>query len=1002
MAEIIQPSFAKGELSPALFGRVDTAAFQVGLAKALNCIIHTFGGVSRRPGTRFIGPVADHGVTPRLIEFQFKTTDKYILEFGDMYMRVIRDDGHVLFVRDHDITGATQANPVVITAPNHTFVNDMIVEITNVVGMTELNGNQYTVANVSGDTFELSGVDGTGFTAYTSGGEATQRANITAISNANPVAITIPAHGFVENDEVFISGVGGTTELNNNRYYIANVTANTFELTNQITGANIDGTAFGVFTSGGTVARVFEIVTPYRAADLFELNFTQSADVMTIVHRNYRIRRLSRRDNDDWTLEELELGPSIDSPADVDFTVNTAGSDVDRYQVTALDRETNEESLPGLSDLERTITAATQADPVVVTTSAAHGYVTGDEVQIDNVVGMTELNGVRFVVSNETATTFELTTVAGDNIDGTNFTAYVSGGIVRTNFIELSQGAAKDATITWTAVSGAGRYAIYRRRNGIYGVIGETELTTFDDNNIVPDTAEAPPTARDPFFNDDDQPGAVGFFEQRLVFGGSLNGPDTTEYSQTGNQTNFNKSQPLRQDDAFDATLNSQQVNEIRHYITQNDLLVFTSGSEWRVNSGPDAAFGFDTIKQKPQTYWGSSFIRPLIIGNTILYITEDNANVRSFGFSLQLDGYTGSNLNILSQHLLLGHTLLDWSHVRIPESRLYMVRDDGDLLSLSFDQEQEVIAWAPWETSGEFQATASLRGGGAEGEDSTYFVVKRTVNGLTVRYIEVARQRFIDDVRDAFFVDSGLSLDNPVAISNVSLTNPVVITATAHGFSDGDEVDIFDIRWVPNIDSKGNETQPDQLNRRRYTVQNSTTDTFEVNVDGTAFNGYVNNGTARKAVSTVTGLEHLEGRAVACLADGNVISNLTVSNASVTLPRKFSRIHIGLPYTTDIETLNLEAPQGTIQGYDKHIPKVVIRFYKSRGLLVGTRSDQLVAIKQRENEAYGDPTALLTGDKEVRLFSNNTVEGRIFMRQRDPLPTTILAVVPSVEVGED
>ena len=1002
MAEIIQPSYAKGELSPALFGRVDTAAYQVGLSKARNCIIHTFGGVSRRPGTGFIGPVADHDITPRLIEFQFKTTDKYILEFGDMYMRVIRDDGHVLFVRDHNITGATQANPVVITAPSHTFVNGMTVQIEDVVGMTELNGNQYTVANVSGDTFELSGVDGTGFTAYTSGGEATQVVNISAASNTSPVVITSNNHGFANNDEVFISGVGGMTELNGNRYYIANVTTNTFELTNQITGANIDGSSFGVFTSGGTVARVFEIVTPYRAADLFELNFTQSADVMTIVHPSYRIRQLKRFDNDDWVLEQLDLGPTVDSPADMTVTVNTTGSTAQRYQVTAIDRETEEESLPALNDVEQIITAATQANPVVVT-SATHGYIEGDEIQIDNIVGMTELNALRFVVSNPTTNTFELTTVEGDAIDGTSFTAYISGGIARSTFVEVTNSTiSPNNTVAWSVVTGAGRYAVYRRRNGIYGIIGETELLSFEDDNILPDTSETPPTFRDPFFNDDEQPGAVGFFEQRLVFGGSLATPDTSEFSQTGNQTNFNKSQPLRADDAITSTLNSQQVNEIRHYVTQNDLLVFTSGSEWRINSGPDAAFAFDTIKQKPQTYWGISFIRPLIIGNTILYVTEDNANVRSFGFSLQLDGYTGSNLNILSQHLLLGRTITDWSSVRIPESRIYMIRDDGQVLALSFDQEQEVIAWAPWDTSGEFQATASLRGGGVKGEDSTYFVTKRTVNGLTVRYIEVARQRFFDDVRDAFFVDSGLSFDNPKAITNVSLTNPVVVTAVDHGFSNDDEIDIFDIEWTANVDSLGNETQPDQLNRRRYTIQNVTTDTFEINVDGTGFNSYVMNGTARLAAQTFSGIDHLEGRTVACLADGNVISNLVVTNGSVTLPRKFSRVHIGLPYVTDIETLNMEAPSGTIQGYDKQIAKVVIRFYKSRGLFVGVNSNDLVEIKQRENEAYGDPTELLTGDKEVRLFANNTLEGRVFMRQTNPLPTTILATIPSVEVGED
>lgn len=935
MPEIIQPSFAKGELAPELHGRVDTAAYRIGLATARNAIVHTYGGISRRPGSQYIGPVADHTYAPRLIEFQFKTDDNYILEFGDAYMRVIRDEGHVT-TEEATITGITQANPAVVT---------------------------------------------------TSG-----------------------SHGYSNNDEVYIEGVSGMTEVNQNRYYIANVTATTFELTDQITGANVDSTGFTAYSSGGTVAKIFELVTPYAIEDLPEVKFTQSADVMTLVHPFYNPRELSRTDHDAWSIDEIPIGPDIDSPADITVTVNTSGSETDRYKVTAISRETGEESVSGLEDTEATITGITQASPGVVTTSGSHGYSDGDEIQIDNVVGMTEVNTQRYIVANKTSTTFELTDRDGFDIDTSGFTAYSSAGITRRTFNIITTGAAtKDNTLAWTAVTGAGRYAVYRYDNGIYGLIGETETNSFLDDDITPDLSDSPPTYRDPFPSSLDNPGAVGYYEQRRVFGGSLNSPDTSEFSQPGNQANFNKTQPTRDDDAITATLNSQQVNEIRHYVALNDLLVFTSGSEWRLDAGNDVAFTPETIRQKPQTYWGASHLPPQVSGNVVLFVEENENTVRSIGYSFALDGYTGNNLGILSQHLLFGHTLVDWCYTHSPEGRLYIVRDDGDILAMSFDQEQEVIAWTHWDTSGDYEAISRLRHGGDNINDRIYTVVKRTVNGNTVRYIEKLEQEFFDDVRDCFFVDSGLSYDEPVTISDVDIANPVVVTtSSAHGFSDGDEVDLYDIVWEPDTDEFSNETQPDQLNKRRYVVANKTATTFELtdsdgnDIDGTAFNDYVSGGTARLAVDSVSGLEHLEGREVKCLADGNIVSGLTVSDASVTLPRKFSRIHIGLANVCDIETLNVEVPSGgTIQGFDKKINKVTLKMLKSRGGYYGPDVNNLVEFKQRKFEALGAPTDMLTGEAEIYLKPSWNSNGRVFIRQDEPLPLTILAIIPSIQTGE-
>ena len=224
-------SFTAGEISPRLEGRVNIEKYTEGLSELTNMVVMPHGGVTRRPGTEYLGEVSDSSVKTRLIPFQFKTSDTYILEFGDQTMRVYRNDLQVLNGTDKNITGATQADPGVITSASH---------------------------------------------------------------------------GFSDGDEVYIDSLGGMTELNNRNYKIANSTTNTFTL-QDLFGNDIDTTGFTAYTSGGTATEIYEIATPYAAADLFDLRFAQSADTMYIVHPSYDIRTLTRTDHNAWTFATFTI-----------------------------------------------------------------------------------------------------------------------------------------------------------------------------------------------------------------------------------------------------------------------------------------------------------------------------------------------------------------------------------------------------------------------------------------------------------------------------------------------------------------------------------------------------------------------------------------------------------------------------------------------------------------------------------------------------------------------
>lgn len=1024
MPSVILPAFSRGEISPSAYGRVDTEMYQAALRKARNVIVHTTGGISNRPGTVFIGPVKTHTAKTYLFPFQFKIADQYVLEFGNLYMRVIRNDGHVL-ESTKTITNVTQASTAVVTSTSHGYSND---------------------------------------------------------------------------DEVYITGIGGMTELNGNRYVVANKAADTFELTHQVTGNNINSTGFTAYTSGGTSAKIYEITTPYITADIPNLKMVQSADTITITHRSYESRDLTRTGHAAWTLAVNTYAPVINAPGSLSVAViNTTGTRIVKYAVTAIDKDTLEESLTATAH-SKNITGITKANPAVVT-ATSHGYDNGDEVLIASVGGMTELNGRRFIIINVTANTFELR-----DEDSSSHTTYTSGGTVVVGYYKITNSRGSNNTskddhnqITWAAVSNADRYKVYANRAefGIFGLIRETKSLTLNDyieegntqTAILPDLSLTPPTFRNPFFLSGTYPGTSSYFEQRQVYGGSTNNPDTSYYSQVGHRLNMSISIPSVSSDAITATLPAREVHEIRHFVPKNDLIVFTLGGEWRINATGDAGFEAASLRQKLQSTWGCSHIVPLITGSSILFVPDNLITVRALGYSFREDSYLSSDLTALNDHFFNTYTIDRWTYTSSPESRIYGIRSDGSVFTIAYDEEQKVIAWTLWDTSGSFEDITSLKRSLNSIEDGVYFTVQRTIDGNTVRYIERLATRRFNDIRDCFFVDCGLSLDTPLIITNSTTADPVVVTSSSHGLSDGDEIEISDIIWIGDFDESDNETQPSQLNYKKYLVADSVTDTvalldpddpahmiaatqadpvvittltahgfsngdmigilnvsgmtelngntykvanvtsttFELNTaadatingtgfttytsggrvynceDGSPFNAYVSDGEIRTTVGNVTGLTHLEGESVAILSDGNVISGLSVSSGTLDsdLPNTASRVHVGLKYISDIETLDIENPQTTLQGKRKKISHVTIRFKDSKGLMIGPDIQNLKEMKWREEEAYGVLTALLTGDRKQVLTGRWNSNGRMFMRQNLPLPITILALIPELEIED-
>lgn len=926
MAKLIQPSFAGGEVSPSVAARVDLSKRAVAVERAENFFVRVTGGMESRPGLQFIAEAKTTGTT-RIIPFEFNTEQTYILEVGDQYMRFYTYGGQILsggspyeiatpyvaadlFALDF----AQSGDVMTIVHPN--YAPRELVRITN---------TNWTLTEISFAPSQSAP------TALALTNNYTQSGGISGITQANPAVVTSTSHGLATGAEIEITGVVGMTEVNGNTYRITAIDADTFRL------EGTDSTGFTAYTSGGT-----------------------------------------------WTVS----------------------GDLLKYKVTANNRDTFEESLSALSSSTLTITGITQADPAVITLSAAHTLEYGDEIYIESVVGMTQLNGRRFLVLDApSSTTIEIMSTSRAPIDSTGYGAYVSGGSVRTAFVTaVATAQAWDNTITWAAAADADTYNVYRAdESGLYGFIGRTDSLTFTDDFIEADTGDTAPLAANPFEEGAGfWPSTTGFFQQRQIYANSDAFPNRFWMTQTGVFYNFATSTPLRDDDAIIATLAARRINEIRHIIPLSDLVILTTGAEFRVKGQGDAAFTPSTINIKPQSYYGSTALRPIVAGDVALYMAPGNF-IRELSYEFATDKFTGRDITVLARHLLDYNDIVDWDFAPSPYDLIWLVRDDGTALVLTYQNEQEVYAWTRATTLGDFKSVAVVREGD---KDIAYFVVRRTINGTVKQFIERLDEREFDDLQDAFCVDAGLSLDVPITITNMTAADPVVVTAPAHGLSNGDIVDISDVLEVSSNNTRREVASADYTGTG-FIVANATTNTFELNLNGSGYDGsgfaaYSSGGVARKAVTTLSGLSHLEGAEVVAAVNGYAETGLVVSGGSVTLSTPASRVHIGLPYTCQMITLPISTYGGsnTVDKRTMNINRLTVQVERTMGMWTGPSTDLMREAKFGLPSAYGQPLPMVTEDVNVTLKGDWSKEKQVVIEQRSPLPITILAVAPDVAVG--
>lgn len=316
-------------------------------------------------------------------------------------------------------------------------------------------------------------------------------------------------------------------------------------------------------------------------------------------------------------------------------------------------------------------------------------------------------------------------------------------------------------TVTWSALTGASRYSVYKLDNGLYGFVGQTTGLTFVDDNIAPDLSQTPPENVNPFLASGNYPGAVTYFEQRRAFGGTLNQPQNGWLTKSGTESNLQYSIPTRDDDSITFKFAAREASTIRHLIPLEDLIMLTTSAPVRVSPPDGSALTPSNVSAKAQGYSGASNVQPVLVDQYLVFAAARGGHVRQLVRSNEVQGYALSDLCLRATHLFDGFEILDMTLARSPQPVVWAVSDTGKLLGLTYIPEENVASWHQHDTDGVFESCCCV----AEGnEDALYVIVKRTINGATKRFVERLVSRRFTDPADGFFVDCGLTYVGPPA----------------------------------------------------------------------------------------------------------------------------------------------------------------------------------------------------------------------------------------------
>lgn len=957
LLDVMRGNFSNGEMSPLMLARLDVERVRNAAALLDNWLVLTQGGVTRRPGLRYVA-TAKHADRLCLVRpFEPSTTEAYILEVGHEYLRFYRDGARIEVASvpvevatpyaedDLRLLRTAQSNDVMILVhPTHAPRR-----------LSRLSDTDWTLSPINfrpPPLYEAGIQLGATITLSTTSGLIT-------ITASNPVFLPADKHRQIT------AGVGRAT--------ITTVTD-----ASTVTAQVIDtfaGTTFVVGTwtlEGSPVADLTPDVNgPVGAIVTLTLSGAQPDKPNLVSNGDFGTGDLT-----DWTNHSgatvatgthtgaADSASLVDSAAD--FLVSgvqathivTNTTDGSSGQVAAVGPTSVTLASPGLLGgteddfdlgdaytIRQTGSAAVSGGSALLRGGTAGiGWI---EQELLTVAG-TRYH-VTFRVSDapvammigSTSQTSDVLAEASYPVGEHELTFVATGTDSFLQFRNNQDTTAKVGAIAVRETSLPG----FRLGDGDYIRLhdGLVRITSFGSSTLVqgeilkelsttdPTVAGAWTLESSAWSDTLGWPSAVVLYEGRLFFAGSTRFPQTIWGSAIDDFFNFAIGANDADAVAFSLVDSGGNItlNRIRWLMPAENMLVGTTHGEYRlIGSGDDPLTPRTPPRVRVQSTFGSDTVQPLKVGAAILFAQRQGSKVREMAFDERSSTtFLARDITVLSSHLLQDARVVDLAYQQEPLSVVWGVRSDGVGLPLTYDLSEQVVAWARLTTQGSLESVATIPHPSANAHQ-VWFSVQRTLDGAPIRFLE-----YLD-------AESAMTLPVPV-------TDP----------ESGEVVS----GW-----------------------QGLTVDA-----------GVVWSGNS----PTITGLDHLEGATVQVVANGAVFPETTVASGQITLSQTVQRAFVGLGYSARGQTLPVELPVrgNTGQVGQKRWVKLTARLYQSLCLVLHAERLQFRA----RHMPMGQGLPPFTGDKDITPLGWSRKALISFVADQ-PLPCTVLGIIGTVDAAAE
>ena len=737
----LQPNFSRGELGPRLHGRADIEHYLAALKTCTNFTVLKQGGLRKRPGFKFVATAKDQSKRVRMLPFIFSQTQAFALEVGEGYTRPFTLSGRILQTTQA-ITAISKANPAVVTyAGADSYANGNRILLSSVVGMTQVNNREFIVAgvNTAANTFQLQGVDSTGYDAY---------------------------------------------------------------------------------VSGGFVSIVTEFATPWQEADLAALDYASTNDVMTVCHKGYQPREIARLSDTSWTVTPYDFlnGPFMPEPnkshANLKFsstgnmvpdmtsdtapsgTVINGGGSTPGWN--AFDRDISTEYRQSIEDptpfVGYDLGAGNSKTAVgyglrMRATAGSHGLSkwrfegqvdgSSDWVTLDSQIktaGWGHREKIYFPINNDNVFRKYRVYWEGSDFSGTG-SGTNSGLSELAILLKDTEQAATTCTAssliginrdTGFSANDVGRHINVRGSDGLWRTF---KITGFTSTTVVtgkwfgcplPDDGDVVNVWQLGSWYGGNWPQHITNYDERRVFANTDQEPQSVWLTKSNDLYDYGRSQPLVADDGITFTLSAKRMAPITWLEAGDDLILgTTAGVRTLGAASSNEAFSATSVKQRRNTAYASKPVKPATVGTVLIFVDYFGTVIREFFYSFEADAYVSPDLSILSDHLLASG-VSEIHYAQSPDSTVWMINGNGELITLTYERDQKVAAMTRVAIAGGDAGTPAVVESmcviPGPTRDEVWIAVRRTIGGQTKRYIEQMVDQFEDDaLADANFLDASL-----------------------------------------------------------------------------------------------------------------------------------------------------------------------------------------------------------------------------------------------------